>query len=73
MIGFEVPQCFERSGSFDRDEVEAFFAGRRDAILDQKALPLTPLSKLPAFVQARWRQYLAEKAAREHPMNGVAA
>ena len=68
-----IPECFQRLGGFDRDAVERFFAARRDVILDSSEAPLIPLGRLPPLVQARWRQYLAEKAARETPLNGVQA
>lgn len=67
-----VPQCFEAErGEFDRIEVEAFFHARQDVLLDPKSVPLTPLSKLSATVQRRWREYLAIKEAAISPMNGV--
>ena len=70
----QAPVCFEAAtGEFDVGAVEAFFASRRAQILDPKAEPLKPLHSYPPTVQARWRHYLAEKAAKQRPMNGVAA
>ena len=68
-----IPDCLHATqGPFNRDAVEAFFAARRDAIMDKKAEPLTPIDAYPHPIPARWRQYLWEKAARQRPMNGLA-
>lgn len=67
-----VPLCFEaREGEFDQEEVERFFAARRDVLMDAKAEPLLPLGKLSETIQRRWGEYLAAKAEAERPMNGT--
>ena len=64
-----APKCFLREeGPFDRDEVEAFFAARRDILLwDGKGepRPLVPLDQFDEVVQRRWREYLWLKAERK--------
>lgn len=70
----KIPECFQIDDvPFDRDEVESFLAERRDIMVSEakEVEPLIPLHKMPAIVQRRWFQYLAEKAARCTPMNGV--
>lgn len=71
-----VPECFQRDGDFDVDAVGAFFGARRAVLLDvpgngREVEPLVPLSKLPGFVQRRWREYLALQEAKQTPLNGV--
>jgi hypothetical protein len=72
-----IPACFEaESGEFDFDEVEAFFAARREVMLEEptkgkEVIPLVPMSRLPATVRRRWREYLDKRVEAETPMNGV--
>ena len=70
-----VPACFEvESGEFDVEAVERFLGARRDVILSafekgDGEEPLVPMSKFPALVQRRWREYL-EKSARKKGLDG---
>jgi hypothetical protein len=73
-----IPQCLQRdSGDFDVEEVERLLGERCDVLLapaPKSGEPeiLVPFDKMQPPIHARVRQYLAEKAARQRPLNGAA-
>jgi len=70
----QIHQCLQvPTGKFDVDEVEALFSERRAVLLDtsKDAKDSKGFEPFKGVVLQRVRQYLAEKAARRRPLNGV--
>jgi hypothetical protein len=69
-----VPRCFEvEDGAFDVEEVERFFAARREVLLEGDPVPLRPLAGMGDVVQRRWRLYLAMKGEADGSRADAAA